>query len=138
MNARSLKLWLHLFALLSVTACGGNAGAPNQPPTASFTATPSEGAAPLEVLFDASASADPDGSITAYAWDFRDGNAGAGRTTRHTFTAPGNYEVKLTVTDDGGKTGETTRTVAVTASNGNDGDNRAPLARDDLAVTNWR
>ncbi|MCK4394570.1 PKD domain-containing protein, partial [Candidatus Bipolaricaulota bacterium] len=36
---------------------------PNIPPTASFTASPSSGDAPLEVSFDASASSDPDGIV---------------------------------------------------------------------------
>ena len=36
---------------------------PNQAPTASFTATPEAGEAPLQVAFNGSASADADGSI---------------------------------------------------------------------------
>ncbi len=38
---------------------------PNQPPTASFTATPSSGDAPLLVAFDASGSGDADGTIVS-------------------------------------------------------------------------
>ncbi len=73
----------------------------NQPPTAAFTADPQSGDAPLEVSFDASASADSDGSIVSYDWDFGDGGTGTGVTAEHTFTAAGNYAVVLTVTDDG-------------------------------------
>ncbi|MCB4791770.1 MAG: PKD domain-containing protein, partial [Elusimicrobia bacterium] len=35
---------------------------------ASFTAAPTTGQAPLTVSFNASASSDPDGSITSYSW----------------------------------------------------------------------
>ncbi len=61
--------------------------APNQPPTASFTANPTSGIAPLEVAFDASNSSDSDGSIISYAWDFKDGSTGSGQTITHTFSS---------------------------------------------------
>jgi len=76
----------------------------NQSPTASFTANPTSGIAPLEVAFDASNSSDSDGSIISYAWDFKDGNTGNGETINHTFSSIGNYNVRLTVTDDKGAT----------------------------------
>ena len=44
---------------------------PNTPPTASFTATPSRGLAPLTVAFDASASSDADGSSRELRVDVR-------------------------------------------------------------------
>jgi PKD repeat protein len=50
----------------------------NQSPTASFTANPTSGVAPLAVSFDASNSSDSDGTIISYAWDFKDGNTGTG------------------------------------------------------------
>ena len=50
----------------------------NLSPIASFTATPTNGDAPLEVDFDASNSTDPDGNIVSYAWDFGDGTSDAG------------------------------------------------------------
>jgi PKD repeat protein len=40
----------------------------NPAPTASFTATPASGRAPLRVSLDASASSDRNGSIASYAW----------------------------------------------------------------------
>ena len=90
----------------------------NQLPTAAFGSTGSF----LDVDLDASASADPDGTITSYAWDFGDGMTGTGSTTSHHYAATGGYDVSLTVTDDrGGSATETTR-VEVLA-------NQAPVAR---------
>ena len=53
-----------------------------------------------EVLFDGSASADPDGSIAAWVWDFDDGSSAEGVNARHRFRDPGRYEVTLTVRDE--------------------------------------
>jgi len=91
----------------------------NRPPTASFTAT-----CPASCSFDATASSDVDGSITAYAWDFGDGATATGPTPTHAYAASGDYTVTLTVTDDGGATGTATRTVSIGAS--------PPFARDAL------
>lgn len=55
--------------------------------------------------FDASASADFDGTITSYAWNFGDGTNGAGTTTGHTYAVGRRYIVTLTVTDNSGRTG---------------------------------
>ncbi|GAA4204039.1 LamG-like jellyroll fold domain-containing protein [Microbispora amethystogenes] len=90
---------------------GSGNGPPNQPPTASFTAT----CPALECSFDAGASADTDGSIASYAWDFGDGTTGTGKTPTHTYPAAGDYPVKLTVTDDQNATGIRTDTVTAQA-----------------------
>ncbi|GJM64149.1 LamG-like jellyroll fold domain-containing protein [Persicobacter diffluens] len=78
---------------------------PNLAPTASFTMTPESGVAPLNVTFDASASADPDGTITNYHWSFGDGENATGMNPKHTFTTEGDsatFVITLTVTDDQG------------------------------------
>lgn len=93
----------------------------NQNPTASFTATPLSGNTPLPVSFDATASADPDGTIGSYSWDFGDGAFGAGVTTSHTFTTGGNFNVVLTVTDNAGGQGTQTQTISVTGDGDGDG-----------------
>ena len=80
----------------SITIQGSN----NVPPSASFTSSVNE----LAVSVDASASTDPDGTITGYAWDFGDGGSGTGVTASHSYAAAGSYTITLTVTDDAGAT----------------------------------
>jgi len=82
---------------------------PNQPPTASLTAAPAYGDAPLTVSFDASGSSDPDGTIRYYLWDF-DGDGGYERTTftpttAYTYTAVGMIKVTVAAVDDEGAYG---------------------------------
>jgi len=105
--ARSAVLVAALLAMSCSGSGGGGAPPPpaNQAPTASFAATPDIGVLPVTVLFDASASADPDGSISRYAWDFADGSTAEGRSVQHTFGKAGGYDVRLTVTDNAGATG---------------------------------
>jgi PKD repeat protein len=121
----SKYLFVISFLVLAVflAGCGGVLPPTNQSPTASFTANPTSGIAPLEVAFDASNSSDSDGSIISYAWDFKDGNTGSGETINHTFSSTGSYNVKLTVTDDKGATDSTTKTITVTEP-----PNQSPIA----------
>jgi PKD repeat protein len=125
-----------VLALTSVmlVACGGGGGgsdSANLSPTASFTATPASGAAPLVVAFNAAASSDSDGSITRYAWNFGDGGttSSTGSTASRTYGSAGTYTVTLTVTDNRGATASTTRTVQV------DAPNQPPIAAFEFAPT---
>jgi PKD repeat protein len=87
-------------------------------PVASFSLSPASGSLPLAVAFDASASHDTDGgTITSYSWNFGDGQTGSGRTVTHTFATAGTFTVLLTVKDNDGKMGSTTKTVTVIRSN---------------------
>ncbi len=88
----------------------------NIAPTALATANPLNGETPLTVTFDASGSSD-DNAITSYVWNYGDGTTGNGKTTTHTFSTPGIYEVILTVTDEEGLTATTNLTITVTAPN---------------------
>ncbi len=66
------------------------------------------------VQFDGSGSYDTDGSITNYSWDFGDGQSGTGLAPTHTYAFSNQYNVKLTVTDNGGLTNSSTTTVSIT------------------------
>jgi len=73
-------------------------------PEPSFTFTPAFPVAGQTVLFNASESVDPDGNITEYTWDFKDGTILTTNETvvTHIFTQPKVYNVTLFVTDDQG------------------------------------
>lgn len=85
-------------------------------PNAKASATPTSGQAPLEVNFSSKGSGDPDtGSSITYAWDF-DGDGATDSTEpnpTHTYSANGEHEAKLTVTDESGKTGTASVRVVV-------------------------
>ncbi len=90
-----------LFLLLFLIACEPEVEPvpPNEAPSAAFSATPERGDAPLEVIFDASGSSDPEGDALSYAWTFGDGETGEGVQVAHTYDAAGEYGVTLTVSD---------------------------------------
>lgn len=52
------------------------------------------------VTFDASQSYMADGAITAWEWDFGDGNTATGAAVSHQFTEAGTYAVSLTLRSD--------------------------------------
>jgi chitodextrinase len=52
-----------------------------------------------------------------YTWDFGDGTQGSGPVVSHSYATPGDYEVKLAVTDKDGAQGSDTATVQVIAVN---------------------
>ena len=78
----------------------------NAPPTASLTATPTTGTAPLSVDFDGSASSDLEGAIASYEWDFDYDGVPAnfstdttGPSVTHEYGGPGTFTAALRVTD---------------------------------------
>jgi PKD repeat protein len=90
----------------------------NRAPSASFTATPNPVVSGSNVTFDASASKDPDGTITEYTWDI-DGNGAADITGEEksmitvSYAKPGTYAVRLSVKDNNNATATTTVTLTV-------------------------
>ena len=89
-------------------------------PTAVATGSPESGIAPLTVLFDGSASSDPDpGDALTFSWDL-DGNGAFDDSNelapQFTYGASGVYTAKLRVTDPSGLSD--VATVVVNVSNG--------------------
>jgi len=72
----------------------------NLPPDACFTYSPASPYEGQPISFDASCSADPDGTIASYSWDFGDGNTASGAMTTHTYGMDGTYDVTLRVADN--------------------------------------
>ncbi len=71
------------------------ATAPNLTPVAAFTATPTNGTAPLAVNFTDQSSNNP----TSWTWEFGDGTTSTQRNPQKTYNAEGTYTVKLTATN---------------------------------------
>jgi PKD repeat protein len=70
-------------------------------PTAAFTFTPNTPAAHDLVTFNGSGSSDPNSSPLTYMWNFGDASAtGSGVSPTHAYSAPGNYTVTLTATNN--------------------------------------
>jgi PKD repeat protein len=80
--------------------------------TVSISANLTSGQAPLSVSFSGSVTGGT-GSYTEYAWDFGDGSTGSGSSISHTYSAPGTYTTKLTVTDSSGSQASTVTTITV-------------------------
>jgi PKD repeat protein len=84
-------------------------------PVAAFSFGPPNPQPGDVVLFDASASFDPNGTIVNYEWDFGDGDVhGFGKNQDHNYSAAGTYFVTLSVTDDTGLKSSVTRSITVT------------------------
>ena len=108
---------LFLGALLLVQLLTGCTGVLESTvePRAALTATPTEIQQGEEVTFDARASDAIEGVITDYSWDFGDGVEATTITgfTSHQFMEAGQFNVRLTVTNDQGGTDSTTVLVRV-------------------------
>jgi lysyl endopeptidase len=61
-------------------------------------------------------STDSDGSIASRSWTFGDGGTSSAANPVRAYVAPGTYTVTLTVTDNGGLTHSTSKSVTVAAS----------------------
>jgi len=83
------------------------------PPVALFEYQPKTGFVPCKILFDASASYDPDGHIVSYEWDFGDASKGNGVNPFHTYTTKGEFLISLKVIDNDGLTDTATAKIKV-------------------------
>jgi PKD repeat protein len=114
-------------------------------PTPTFTFSPQSPAVNEPVFFNASASTAGAGhTITSYRWTFGDGATGGGQTVSHAYTAPGDYIVQLTVTDEAGQSSTsagTTVTIggqSTPAPTANFTFSPNPPAIGDTVVFDWR
>ncbi len=80
-------------------------------PTASFTASPTTGVAPVSTTFIDRSTGVP----TSWLWDFGDGSTSTAARPVHAYIAAGTYSVTLTVTNDQGSA-STTQTDLVTVA----------------------
>jgi PKD repeat protein len=83
---------------------------------AAFTFSPTDPTISLNtntVIFDAR---DSSSNATKWEWDFGDGSTSSGQRVNHTFSRAGTWVVRLTISDDDGRTATTTRNVPVLAT----------------------
>jgi PKD repeat protein len=81
------------------------------PVTANFSASPTNGSAPLVVTFTNFSS-----SATNYSWSFGDGNVSTNANPTNTYAAPGIYNISLTAFGAGGSN-TLTRSAYITVTN---------------------
>ena len=107
---------------LTVTDSKGSQSAPvtknvtvtHADPKASFQMTTTN----MDVTTDASGSSASDGATLSYVWNWGDGTSnGTGVNASHTYTQPGTYTVRLTVTDSLGATDTVTKQASVASGN---------------------
>jgi len=84
----------------------------NQNPS-SNAGGPYNGVVDEPVEFDAAGSSDENNDDLTYEWDFGDGETGTRVSPSHTYDKPGEYTVKLTVTDSEGASDTDTTTVEI-------------------------
>jgi len=85
--------------------------ASNFPPVLVLEVLPREGYVPLDVVFDASGSFDPEGEALTIQWDFGDGETALGSTVTHSYQSEGGYQSHVTITDHEGEA--VTETVSI-------------------------
>ncbi len=124
------KYWLQQEWSNSSSGCVQRLSSTRSTPTAAYTYTPSAPQTGQAVSFNGSSSTDTGATITGYAWSFGDGATATGVSPSHTYTASGNYTVKLTITDSTGNTSSVTHTVSVTGATSG-----APVAKFTYSLT---
>ena len=86
-------------------------------PEPALSASPSQALVGEAIVFDASGSSDPNEDIDQYEWDWTNDGSFDAETTeataRHLFNAPGDYTVRVRVTDQAGNASDATVNVSV-------------------------
>jgi PKD repeat protein len=121
MTARAIVRLRGFLLLLAAAACGGGGGTvPSGGPTVNNVAN---GSVPLEAPYTLSPtfSDTTDHSPWSYEVDWGDGTSSTGTKTttgainaNHTYASQGGYSVRVTVTNERGKSGQASATVSVT------------------------
>jgi PKD repeat protein len=93
----------------------------NTPPLASCRFSSDSPVVGEWILFDASASYDPDGRLVDFVWDFGDGTSMRGTRVGHAYEETGVYSVRLTIEDDAGATVSLVHTFTVHLGGGGGG-----------------
>jgi PKD repeat protein len=84
-------------------------------PTAAFVTSPASPTTTTTVFFDASQSMPATGrTIVDYYWQFGDTQTAHGLTATYKYEIAGTYNATLTVTDDAGRQGVSTKSITVT------------------------
>ena len=93
----------------------------NELPIADFTWAPLNPKTTQTIIFNASASYDPDGSLNSYEWDWNNDSTYEEShhvpTAINSWTQAGNYPVTVRVSDNNGST--STKTIIISVSSGN-------------------
>jgi len=90
----------------------------NTPPLASCRFSSDSPVVGEWILFDASASFDPDGRLVDFVGDFGDGTSTQGTRVGHAYEEVGVYSVRLTIEDDAGATVSLVHTFTSTSEEG--------------------
>lgn len=114
---------------LLFTAVKDDGGGQNKAPKASFTYKRKG----LKVSLK-DQSTDSDGRITKWNWDFGNGETSSKQNPVVNYRSKGTYTIKLTVTDNGGKTNSTSQSINV--SKGGNGKNKAPISKFNYSKNN--
>jgi PKD repeat protein len=99
--------------------------AENIAPTAAFTPPSCTAGVPCQFT---DGSGDSDGEVVGWVWEFGDGGTSGDRNPTHMYSTPGAVNVRLTVRDNDGASGEVTHSLTVAA-------NAPPAAANDAYQT---
>ena len=115
--------WANLNAISTngawlIRAVGNSGGgATNQPPVAVAQVSPNPAKVNESVSFNGSGSYDNDGQINTYLWEFGDNATSSQASATHSYSQAGQYNYKLTVTDDKGATNQAVGQINVSDQN---------------------
>ncbi len=117
MKCKTLGLTsLVILLFVALLGCPATTG-----PTATFSAHPSSGTAPLTVQFT-DQSTKGSSTISTWQWVFGDGETGTQQNPSHEYKTPGTYPATLTVTTGTGSDTSPAQSIVVTAASTSEGE----------------